>query len=235
MGFFSKLAKILEPSAPANHPFPDLYLFELKVEASIKNKKNGNFQLPMELLNQEKWDYLSSKYRQLSVPITCEFHTSHKFYKRRFESVKEDIILGNQLSMDNLDEEYIGAFVEKEIPGYKMNIIRPIIIKTGIAGFRFHDYKKKEVKEMLAMDPSQRLDMELEPDNKFDVHAVKLKWEEYMLGYVPREYSTEVTKAIESGKDVICWLESYDNFGSLDDRTHIEIRIDSAKQPSSRR
>ncbi|MCE7040085.1 HIRAN domain-containing protein [Dyadobacter sp. CY312] len=234
MGFFSNLFKVKEPVAPPGHPFPELYPFELKCDAAIQNKKNAQMQLPIDLLTKEKWDYLSSKYWQLQIPVTHEFHKSHDFYLRRFNSVREDILSGNQLSIDKTDEEYIGAFVEQELPGSKMNIVKPTIIKTGIAGFRFHDYKKKDVKEMLTMDPFQQLDTVIEPDNKFDIHAVKLLWEGYMLGYVPREYSSEVTKALECNKEVTCYLESYDNFGSVDDRTHIEIRIDHAKTPSSR-
>ena len=79
------------------------------------------------------------------------------------------------------------------------------------------------------MDPLQELTLEREPGNKFDYFAVKILWESYMLGYVPSKYSTEVSQVIDEKRAISCWMIGYDSFGSIDDRTSIEIRIDRAE------
>ncbi|MCF2500820.1 HIRAN domain-containing protein [Dyadobacter chenhuakuii] len=227
MGFFSNLFK---PKAPAEHPFPDLFPLEVEIERALKGGKQ-KIDFKVEELSQEKWDYLSGKYRQLSIPITHPFNHSHGLYKRRFESVKEDILAGRQISLDEIDEEHLTAFAAQQLPGIKIFAVRPSIIKCVIAGFRFHGYKNKIIKEMLVMDSYQKLVLEPEPDNKFDIDAVKLMWEGQLLGYVPREYSREVAKAIEEMKEVKCWLDSYTSIGPIDERAYVEIALDHAKSP----
>lgn len=223
MGFFSKLFK---KQAPAGHPFPDMYDLELKIENAIKRKVNITMQLESQGLTREKWDYLKNKFPQIDIPVTHEFNTMHRLYKKKFETVKPDIIANNTFSLTEYEEKVLRAFVELELPEAELSIVKPIIIKTDIAGFRFHDYKKKAVKEMLTMDPHQELTMIREPDNKFDFFAVKLLWEEYFLGYVPSKHSFEVAQAIDDNQSVSCDLINYYNYGPIDERTQIEIRID---------
>lgn len=225
MGFFSN---IFRSAPPADHPFPDLMPFEKEFDRAIKLKMNKTVSMNSLDLTKEKWDYLQKKYPQLDIPVTHEFHKMHKIYKKNFEKVRSDVGAGNTFSLTEYEEKILRVFVEKELPGTILNVERPSIIKTDIAGFRFHDYKKKAVKEMLAMDPLQELNLEREPDNKFDYFAVKILWENYQLGYVPSKYSTEVSEALDENISISCWMVNYDNFGPIDERTSIEIRIDRA-------
>jgi hypothetical protein len=223
MGFFSNLFK---KTPPSGHPFPDLYDLELKISDAIKKKINLNVKLDSQGLTREKWEYLKSKFPQLDIPVTHEFNSMHGFYKKKFEKVKPYILANNTFSLTEYEEKILRAFTQQELPKSNLIIIRPTIIKTDIAGFRFHDYKKKAVKEMLVMDPKQELILQREPENKFDYFAVKLLWENYLLGYVPSKYSCEVTRALDEKKIVSCSLLNYYNHGPIDERTEIEIRID---------
>lgn len=79
MGFFSNIFRKREPVAPSDHPFPDLYTFELKFDEAIRTEINQQVYIPMDTLAKEKWDYLRNKYWQLIIPITHEYHVGHDF------------------------------------------------------------------------------------------------------------------------------------------------------------
>ncbi len=85
---------------------------------------------------------------------------------------------------------------------------------------------KKEVKEMLEMSTFEILDLEAEPDNRYDSDAVKVMWEGYFIGYIPRDHSYNVSAALDDGFNVGCILRQYYTTGPLDERAQIEIRID---------
>ena len=61
-----------------------------------------------------------------------------------------------------------------------------------VAGVKFH--KLSEV--MSQLDEGMKLQMVLEPTNKYDASAVRLEHGGKMLGYVPGRISKDVTKAI---------------------------------------
>ena len=89
------------------------------------------------------WDYLENKFPQIDIHVTHEFNTMHRLYKK-VEKVKPDIIANNTFSLTEYEKKVLRAFVELALPEADPSILRPIIIKTDIAGFRFHDYKKKQ-------------------------------------------------------------------------------------------
>lgn len=157
--------------------------------------------------------------------ITSEAHRFHKTYKRLFEKNKDKIEAGETICLSELEEKYVQQFCDIYLPSVTIQAVRPIIIKTTLAGLEYHDYKKKAVKEILDNDPFAFLDLLPEPTNKYDLYAVKLMIEGYFLGYVPSQYCKKVAEAIKENKDVTCMISDYQTSGRISERIQIEIEI----------
>ena len=75
-----------------------------------------------------------------------------------------------------------------------------------IAGAQFHDLAKviKDIKvgELLNLEP--------EPNNKYDPNAVKILHEDVFLGYVPKKFSAEVAGHLENEIYLECIVEEVD-------------------------
>ena len=73
-----------------------------------------------------------------------------------------------------------------------------------IAGVKFHQMHL--VVDELAVD--QSLTLVPEPTNKYDPNAVRIEFDagstSYMLGYVPKKYSADVTAKLEIGQSLRC-------------------------------
>lgn len=208
-----------------NYKYDDLKDFEKSLETTIKNKEVKSFKLDAESMNLEKWQYLKKKYPMLQMPYNNELHEDYQKNLNMFKSHENDIKNGKTLSLYEFEEEIVRQFSKEFLPTYEIKNVAPILISTKIAGFRYHDFKKKEVKLMLEMDSFQELKLVREEENEFDFYAVKLMWQNYHLGYVPRDYSKQVAEAIDIGDDVDCWLIDYSNTGNIDERTSIHINI----------
>lgn len=70
-----------------------------------------------------------------------------------------------------------------------------------IAGVKFHQYE--DIKDEIAFD--DELILERDPTNKFDKYAVKILYEDKMLGFVPAKTgaSVIVARALDSGTDLV--------------------------------
>lgn len=67
-------------------------------------------------------------------------------------------------------------------------------LKFYVAGVRFH--KLHTVSDVL--EEGDTVDLIPEPSNKFDKFAVKIKYNNVTLGYVPKKFSYEVTELMDS-------------------------------------
>ena len=72
-----------------------------------------------------------------------------------------------------------------------------------VAGVQFHELKKciQNVKEddVLTINP--------EPTNKYDPNAIRIEFNEFMIGYVPKKFSSEVSAALEVNEDLVCIVD----------------------------
>ena len=73
-----------------------------------------------------------------------------------------------------------------------------------IAGVQFHEMKSA----IRHLKQDQNLSLTLEPSNSYDPNAVRIEYNEqdqcFMLGYVPKKFSSEISAAIEVGIKVGC-------------------------------
>lgn len=149
-------------------------------------------------------------------------------YQRQFERLKLKIDAGLPISLSEYEIKNLKPFFDTHYPNQTINIIDPVIIKTTVAGLQYHDAKKKAVKDMLKEPWGELLDLEREPLNPHGATATKILWNNHFLGYVPSEYSKEVSEAMDSGKNVSASIDDYDANDIHYNRLKIEIRIDNA-------
>lgn len=67
-----------------------------------------------------------------------------------------------------------------------------------IAGFGY--YEGAEVFSQL--DIGTALELKAEPENRYDEYAVTLYYQEYKLGFVPKECNEEISKLLTMGHNV---------------------------------
>ena len=182
------------------------------------------------------WALGSPKFWKQRVPTTSSAPSNYESSKlsdtmqwvrqNKFDKLKPKIEAGLPLSLDEYEEKNMRPFFEVNYPDKQIEIVRPYVIYTTVAGLQYHDAKKKEVKEMLKEPLAEILDLEREPTNKYGSTATKILWDGFFLGYVPSELSGEVSEAIDSGKQLTAFIEDYDSSENDYHKLKISIRID---------
>lgn len=70
-------------------------------------------------------------------------------------------------------------------------------------------HRPKEAKvTAVALKPGDPLQLEREPDNKFDRNAIRVWSFGVLLGYVPSSYAAGVAPDMDAGRDVRCTVHS---------------------------
>lgn len=94
-----------------------------------------------------------------------------------------------------------------------------------IAGVQHHQMHKV----LQNMEVDDRLQLVLEPTNKFDPNAVRIErvrvdGEDVMCGYVPKKFSSEVTAAFEVGISLECVIVELNKSAKPWEQCKVEIR-----------
>ncbi len=151
----------------------------------------------------------------------------HSIYQRQFERLKPIIEANKPISLDQYQENNLRPFIDEAFPNVDVKIVRPVIISTTVAGFQYHDGNKKAVKDMLNDIPiGESLELKRDFENTHSKTATKIYWENYWLGFIPSEYSSIVSDAIDSGYNVSATISNYDNNKTAFFKVEIEVRID---------
>ena len=84
------------------------------------------------------------------------------------------------------------------MPGGYAQEVRMLVQRSALAGYRYHEAPR------LAADlvPGERLDLNREVDNPYDGNAVRVDWQGYKLGYVPRRQNAALAWAMDSGQTI---------------------------------
>lgn len=89
-------------------------------------------------------------------------------------------------------------------------------VEFDVAGTRHCEDVKKCVEQNL-INVNDKLELELEPTNKYDKNAIKVLFNKngkiYHLGYVPRYYTEELSKLLQSNTEYSAMIQSL-NFES---------------------
>ncbi|MDI9870000.1 HIRAN domain-containing protein [Flectobacillus roseus] len=161
---------------------------------------------------------------RLDIPVTDPLHKFYAKYSTLYASLKDKIQENKRVCLDEYDEKNLREFCE--LDGLTLsNVIRPVTIDTLIAGLPYHDYKLKKVKDILDQSPYQKLQFEVEPTNPYDSKAVRIKLNEFFLGYVPQIYSSVVFDAISNNEDVSVTLYQYEKSKKIENRITVSIEI----------
>jgi hypothetical protein len=82
---------------------------------------------------------------------------------------------------------------------YKLERNKPMenieLLNFYVAGLRFHSWPK--VKNLVNV--GSVIELVGEPDNEFDSNAVQLRFQDIMIGYVPKKFSAQVSAYLEVG------------------------------------
>lgn len=78
--------------------------------------------------------------------------------------------------------------------------VRAVVVlqDSPLAGFQYH--AGRMLWDQLRVGDT--LDLVREPDNRFDVRAVRVDWRGQKLGYVPRAENADVARLMDSGQRV---------------------------------
>ncbi|WP_240099673.1 HIRAN domain-containing protein [Thermomonas flagellata] len=81
-----------------------------------------------------------------------------------------------------------------------------VLLYAHIAGYQYHAGPKIEAQ----LASGQPLELVREPDNPHDAQAVRLNWQGYKLGYVPREHNVEIAARLDAGERLIVRITDID-------------------------
>ena len=96
-----------------------------------------------------------------------------------------------------------------------------------IAGGQYHKLPKiiREIK------PKILLELQPEPENKFDPNAVRILMGDDFLGYVPKKFSSEVSAMLEMGVYLECEIEEVNPSAKPWEMCKVTIReVDEAEK-----
>jgi len=79
-----------------------------------------------------------------------------------------------------------------------------------IAGVQYHEMNK--VLDIL--DDGMELTLVPEPTNKYDPNAVRIEFDDTMLGYIPKQFSSEIAGALELGTELVCIITDFNKTAS---------------------
>ncbi|MCL2020974.1 MAG: HIRAN domain-containing protein [Betaproteobacteria bacterium] len=74
--------------------------------------------------------------------------------------------------------------------------VRLLVQSSPLAGSQFHALARLAGK----IQAGDSLTLRREPDNRFDANAVRVEWQDEMLGYVPRRENRAVAAAMDRGE-----------------------------------
>ena len=81
---------------------------------------------------------------------------------------------------------------------------------TKLVGIQYYDANHPEVQKMLKSSYIvENLQLEKEPNNPYDSYAIKVYWENYLLGYISSNDSLAVSKYLDEYTSYVAFIESY--------------------------
>ena len=81
-----------------------------------------------------------------------------------------------------------------------------LLNKFSVAGFYFYDGPNILEK----MKPGDLLSMKTNIDNIEDEYAVELRYEDTMVGHIPRSDNKHIFRLLEQGKELVCTIRETD-------------------------
>ena len=98
-----------------------------------------------------------------------------------------------------------------------------ILVQSSLlAGFRYYDAGALWDE----MKVGDALKLVREPDNPHDANAVRVEWQEYQLGYVPRRENADVARQLDRGAPVKARISRLQMSRSPSKRIEFEVYVD---------
>lgn len=169
--------------------------FEFEYSDEIKEAQKNGFELLITFPKIEKYE------SEVLFPIF-----SSRLPDKRRSDIKEIL---NKYNLSEYDSYELLKASGAKLPIDNLMFIDPILEcndnitrRFYIAGSRHYmDCIKKE-----NIEAGASLQLEMEPDNIKDKNAIKILYNNKIIGYVPRYYSEAITRNIKEGKEVKCYV-----------------------------
>ena len=134
-----------------------------------------------------------------------------------------------EVDLDNfltsIDEGYI--YWDDYLPNIYYNLTMEKERRKGmektffIAGVQHHPGMREVIKDLKV---GTVLDLVPDPENKYDPNAVRIEYEENMLGYVPMKISAEVSGLMEV-EELYCAIEKIDPSASPWEQCEVTVQV----------
>ena len=114
-------------------------------------------------------------------------------------------------------------------PALAQHVTSEILVHTTLtAGLAHHEAKSV----WDAMRPGDAIALVREPDNPHDPNAVRVEWNDHVLGYLPREDNASVARQLDRGNRLAARVARLDRYRNH--RLRLEIDIFLRLQPAAR-
>lgn len=98
---------------------------------------------------------------------------------------------------------------------------RILVLKTGLAGAKFHIKSEAEREALQNIQPGTELLLYREPNNKYDEWAIGVYLtEDDKIGFMSRFKNETIARLMDAGKKFICVADDPDEQPELDDYDH---------------
>ena len=95
------------------------------------------------------------------------------------------------------------------------------VYRGRVMGLSYHNY----CLVAKAIEAGDELEMVREEDNKHDANAIRLDYEGVKIGYVARSDNQVLSKLLDAGIDLKCFVSIHDRRADFDKRMLIQIFI----------
>lgn len=107
--------------------------------------------------------------------------------------------MDRRIFLSRLGALFSGALIAAPVVAQAMTQRRIELQRSPVAGFQYH--KGQEIWE--SMRVGDELTLVREPENKYDPRAVRVEWQGYKLGYVPRVDNASVNHLLGDNQRLV--------------------------------
>ena len=96
--------------------------------------------------------------------------------------------------------------------------VNRFFMQFAVAGFSYHE----GVEVFSEMKPGQKVELAIEPENRFDPRAVTVSYQDKLLGYIPRSQNKEIWQFLALGYNI---FEAFINRISPDEHPENQVGV----------
>ncbi len=190
--------------------------FEFEYSDEIEEARKNGFNLLVTFPKIKKYE------SDVLFPIF-----SSRLPDRRRSDIKEIL---NKYNLSEYEPYELLKASGAKLPIDDLMFIDPILDCNNIISRRFYVAGSRHYMDCIQKENIEigtKLELEMEPDNIKDKNAIKILYNNRIIGYVPRYYSEPITRNIKEGKKVECSVINSQCNNDCSMCVYVEINIAS--------